>query len=113
MECLKEYRLLIREALQEVAQMIPTDEHLETEIIFDDQGGHYLVVLVGWVGTKRSYAPILHLDLKPTAKVYLQHDGTDLEFALRLVEKGIPKSDIVIAYRAPHQRQFLPDFALA
>jgi XisI protein len=58
------------------------------------------------------YKEIVKLALSE-GKVYLQHDGTDLEFALRLFEKGIPKSDMVVAYRSPLQRQLLTGFALA
>jgi hypothetical protein len=113
METMTNYREIVKSALLEIARLIPADEKIELETIFDDQHGHYLLFTVGWSNSKREYSPILHVDIKPNGKVYLQHDGTDLEFALHLFAKGIPKSDMVIAYRAPHQRQFLADFALA
>jgi XisI protein len=113
METITHYKEIVKLALSEIARLIPSDDKVELETIFDDQRGHYLLFTVGWTNNKREYSPILHIDVKPNGKVYLQHDGTDLEFALRLFEKGIPKSDMVVAYRSPHQRQFLTDFALA
>jgi hypothetical protein len=113
MEKLNQYREIIKEALQEIALMFPKENEIEVETIFDDTHGHYLLLTVGWQNNQREYASILHIDLKPTGKVYLQHDGTDLEFALRLFEKGIPKSDMVVAYRSEQQRKFLTDFAEA
>jgi hypothetical protein len=113
MENIVAYKEIIKSALLEIARIIPSDDKVELETIFDDTRGHYLLFTVGWTNGKREYSPILHIDIKPNGKVYLQHDGTDLEFALRLSEKGIPKSEMVVAYRPPHQRKFLPDFALA
>lgn len=113
METITSYKEIVKFALSEIAQLIPSDDKVELETIFDDHRGHYLLFTVGWTNNQREYCPILHIDVKPNGKVYLQHDGTDLEFALRLFERGIPKSDMVVAYRSPYQRKFLADFALA
>jgi hypothetical protein len=53
------------------------------------------------------------LDIKPTGRVWLQHDGTDLHIAELLVQKGIPKSDIVIGFQAPHARVLMEDYAVS
>lgn len=113
METLTNYKEIVKLALLEIAKMFPSDNQIELETIFDDVRGHYLLFTVGWQNNKREYSPILHIDIKSNGKIYLQHDGTDLVFALRLAEKGIPKSDMVVAYRAPHQRKFLEGFAEA
>lgn len=113
MENLNQYRKIIREAISDVASMFPKESGVEVETIFDDMHGHYLLFTVGWRNNQREYASILHVDLKTNGKVYLQHDGTDLEFALILAQKGIPKSEMVVAYRSEQQRKFLTDFAEA
>ena len=113
MENIEKYKNIVKNSLLEIAKMIPSDNKIEVETIFDDKNGHYLLMTVGWDETRREYATILHIDVKNNAKVYLQHDGTDLEFALRLAEKGIPTMDMVIAYRAPFQRHFFENFAQA
>ena len=46
-------------------------------------------------------------------RVWLQHDGTDLRIAERLVENGISKSDIVIGFQPPHVREDMLDYAIA
>jgi hypothetical protein len=54
----------------------------------------------------------MHIDVKPDGKVWIQHDGTDLKVALMLYEKGIEKSDIVLAFHAVHRRELIPEFAV-
>jgi XisI protein len=44
-------------------------------------------------------------------KFWVQHDGTEDAIADQLVEKGVPKKDIVLAYHAPYVRQYT-EFAL-
>jgi hypothetical protein len=93
--------------------MFPANHQIQVQTIFDDDHGHYLLLMVGWENNTREYAPIIHIDIDEQAKVFLQHDGTDLKIALLLAENGIPKSSIVIAYRSPLQRTFFPEFAAA
>lgn len=66
----------------------------------DNERGHYLLFSIGWPNDHREYLPFVHIDVQPSGKVYIQHDGTDLKIALLLVEKGIPKHDIVLAFQA-------------
>lgn len=107
------YKQIIGELVEEIYKMAPSDEVVETQIITDHVHGHYLLFSVGWEKDYREYTPFLHLDVKPDGKVLLQHDGTDLTVAQILTEKGIPPSDIVLAFRAPELRQWHPQFAQA
>jgi hypothetical protein len=43
-------------------------------------------------------------------KIWVQHDGTEDAIADQLVEKGVPKQEIVLAYHAPNVRKYT-DFA--
>ncbi len=112
METLKNYQKIICETIQEIADIIRPQIATEVQTIFDHEHGHYLLYMVGWENERRDYVSIMHIDLKKNEKVYIQHDGTDLKIALVLAEKGIPKSSIVIGYRAPSRRNLLPEFAL-
>ena len=44
------------------------------------------------------------MDVKSDGRVWIQHDGTDLKIADRLVSEGIDKKDIVIGFHPPHAR---------
>ena len=114
MDKITEYKKIVRELAQYIASIAPSDEKVETQLIMDDERCHYLLYSVGWEDNDyREYAPFVHIDIKPTGKVWIQHDGTDLKIALMLVEKGIPKSDIVLGFRSPFRRNDIPDFAVA
>ncbi len=67
-----------------------------------------LLLLVQQVCEKfgtRIYGCVLHVDIKD-GKIWVQHDGTEDAIADQLVALGVPKQDIVLAYHAPHVRQY-------
>lgn len=112
MDKIKKHQAIVREIVEEIAAMIPPEETVETQLITDDEHGHYLLTSVGWTKDYREFNTFVHIDVKSDGKVWIQHDGTDLKIALLLVEKGIPKKDIVLAFHAPHRRQWIPEFAV-
>jgi XisI protein len=113
MDKLNLYKKIVREVIEEIAAMIPVRTEAESQMIFDEPRGHFLLCDVGWEKDRWMYASFVHIDVNPNGKVWLQHDGTDLKIALMLVEKGIPKSDIVLGFHAPSQRRDIPEFAVA
>ncbi len=52
-----------------------------------------------------NYGCLMHIDIK-NGKIWIQHHGTEVGDANELVELGVPKEDIVLAYHAPYQRQY-------
>ena len=103
-------RQLIERLLTEYASIPYADEPmLQTQTIFDRLNDHYILMNVGWEereGVKqRLHYPLIHIDYI-NGKFWIQHDGTDLGVAHELVEAGIPKSRIVLAFRAPELRQY-------
>jgi hypothetical protein len=65
---------------------------------------------VGWDGNERIRGAVLHLDIKDE-KIWIQHDGTEQGIAGDLLELGVPKHDIVLAFQAPARRKYT-DFAM-
>lgn len=53
---------------------------------------------------------MIHLDLK-NEKIWIQHNTTEVDIALELIEMGVLKSDIVIGFDTPKMRQ-LSGFAV-
>ena len=51
------------------------------------------------------YGCLLHLDIINN-KVYIQQNNTEISVAEKLVELGIPKTDIVIGFHSPFKRKF-------
>ena len=104
----EQYRQYIRYLLSERAQrslMQKNAPEYEVQTIFDSEHDHYQLLYVGWRGDKRDFGCILHLDIKG-GKIWIQHDGTEEGIANRLVEMGVPKQDIILAFHEPYVRQF-------
>lgn len=106
---IEQYRDYICKLLSERAQRISkhksSDQEYEIQTIFDTEHDHYQLLYVGWQNNKRDFGCILHLDIKGD-KIWIQHDGTEVGIANQLVELGVPKQDIVLAFHEPEVRQF-------
>ncbi|BAY09119.1 XisI protein [Calothrix sp. NIES-2098] len=104
----EQYRQYIKYLLserQKRASRSRNYEEYEVQTIFDEQQDHYQLLYVGWRGNKRDFGCILHLDIKDE-KIWIQHDGTEEGIANRLVEMGVPKQYIILAFHEPYVRQF-------
>ena len=116
MDKVTKYKKIARIVVEEVVALSSAVENgIENQLITDDEHGHYLYFGVGWedVSNDWFYASFIHIDIKPDGKDWLQHDGTDLRIAQELINKGIPKSDIVIGFQSPFARARMDGFAVA
>ncbi len=102
---LETYRQHIQEVIREYGSHPPAYGEMETEFIFDTVRDHYQLVYAGWNGIQRLYGCIIHIDLKD-GKIWIQYDGTEIGIANELVERGVPKQDIVLAFHAPYKRPY-------
>lgn len=108
---LDHYRQIIRDLIQEYAQYEPSVGDVQVEVIFDKVNDHYELVYAGWSGPYRIHGSVLHIDIRD-GKVWIQHDGTEEGIAEELVKAGIPRAQIVLAYKPPEIRPHT-DFAVA
>ena len=58
-------------------------------------------------GDKRVFGPVVHFDIQD-GKIWIQYNGTEDSIAERLVEMGVPTSDIVLGFDSSCKRQFTP-----
>ncbi len=106
MDKLSLYKQYIQELLTERAKLRSPNDPVESETIFDTKSDRYQLVNVGCKDSStRIYGCVLHVDIKD-GKIWVQHDGTEDAIADQLVARGVPKQDIVLAYHAPHVRQY-------
>lgn len=108
---IEKYRAGLKTLLERYGQLTSANDEVETQIIIDTEHDHYQLVQVGWQNKRRIYGCILHLDIKGD-KVWIQHNGTEVEIADELVALGIPKKNIVVGFHSPYKRQFT-EFATA
>lgn len=96
------YLTILTEWLDEFATRMNGGRSSEYELIADDKHHHYQVIRTGWHKDVFEYNVVFHFQIKPSGKVWLLVNNTDLLVTDDLIERGIPKSDIVIG--------FLPEF---
>jgi hypothetical protein len=106
---LDRYRHLIQTVLTQHAQIPPAYGDIDRQTLFDLQQDRYQLVNVGWENRHRIYGCLIHIDIKDE-KIWIQYDGTEIGVANELVDLGVPKHDIVLAFHSPFMRQ-LTEFA--
>ncbi len=105
LEKLQTYRTIIKQLLDHYAAYKPSYGDIEIQTVFDIEHDHYQVVSIGWDKKERIYGCSIHLDIK-NEKIWIQINNTELDIGQDLVERGIPKEDIVIGFQPPYLRQY-------
>lgn len=103
MDKLAQYRTIIKTILEEQAQYKPAHGEIEPMVVFDEMHGHYQLIFLGWDYPRRVHAAIIHIRLY-NGKIWLEYDGTDAHISRLLVDAGVPKEDIVLAFHPPDVR---------
>jgi len=96
--------MLSKKVLKDYADFLGNDEDVQVELVFDKEWDRYLLVEAGWQDGYRIYGTLLHIDIIDN-KLWIQHDGTEEGIAVELVAAGIPKEQVVLAFRTVEQRK--------
>ena len=112
MDKVEKYRQILCEVLTEYATPhIPYEDPVETQLLFDTQNDRYQVLRLGWRGYTQVFLVVFHFEIK-AGKIWLHQNASDYDIIGQIEEKGVPKSDIVLAFHSPQMRQFT-DYAAA
>ncbi|MFZ4475630.1 MAG: element excision factor XisI family protein, partial [Saprospiraceae bacterium] len=55
MDKVAQYKAIVQGIMQEIADMTPTDDFSETQLIMDSDHGHFVLFSIGWYNNKREY----------------------------------------------------------
>ena len=110
METLSHYRQVITTILSELAEATAQDG-VEALALFDSTHDNYLLLAAGWDGVRRIHHIIAHLRMR-NDKIWVEADNTDAEIVQQLLDSGVPREAIVLAFYSPHKRA-LTEFAVA
>jgi XisI protein len=102
---LTEYQTKIQSLLTELAAYGSKDSEVESQLVFDVERNHYQLMHVGWRNKHRIYGCVVHLDIKD-GKIWIQHNGTEFDIAVKLAEMCIAKQNIVNGFHSSYMRQF-------
>ena len=102
----QQYRPMVEAVMDQLIEAFHAENYpVQTQVIRDHDAGHYLLFSNGWKGVRRVYGCFFHVDLAEDGKVWLQHDGTDLVVGQMLLDRGVPKTDLVLAFHHPSMRK--------
>lgn len=104
MDTVTMYRPIIERVLTDYAQIPYAHGDIQVQAVFDREADRYLLMLVGREGVRRVHGCLVHVDICGE-KILIQRDGTEHGIARDLIEAGIPKNHIVLAFRSPEIRQ--------
>lgn len=110
MEKIKKYQEIITALLHEYANS--NTPGMVDQVILDNLGNHFQLVTSGWQDGKYIFLPLFHLDIKPDGKIWLMVNNTDVRIAEELVQRGVPRTDIVLGFQAEALRAY-SDYAKA
>jgi XisI protein len=105
MDKVSHYRQIVIDILTAHSQIQPAYGEIEMQLLIDTAQDRYQVIRAGWLKDRRVYGVLIQIDIKGE-KLWIQYDGTEVGVANELVEEGIPKEDIVLAYHSPFIRQY-------
>ena len=86
MERLAMYRKILKEVLRQQAEVMshsPQSE-IETELTFDEERDHYLLLRLGWTPEGRLFVPTLYARLH-NGKIWIENDWTEEGLATGLL----------------------------
>lgn len=78
-------------------------QNIDFQSIIDEKGKHFQLIAVGWEGRQRVFNLLFHLDIIGE-KIWVQADKMEDSVAEILVEKGVSKKEIVLAYFPDYHR---------
>jgi hypothetical protein len=107
MDRVAEYRDIVKRLIRDYAGITPSPGDIQPEAVFDDERGHYELSYTGWKEWRRVHGSVIHIDIRD-GKVWIQHDGTSDGIAEELVEAGVPREHIVLAFHHPSKRKYTP-----
>lgn len=106
---LEKYREIALSIIHEYAGYKPSQGNIELAAISDRD--FYLLISFGWNGDRRVHSTILHLRIEQ-GKFWIERDETEEGVTQDLLDRGVPKNDIVLAFYHPEHRK-TTDFAIA
>jgi hypothetical protein len=105
------YREAIERVLTVYTKIPYAHGDLRCEALFDREHDRYALMTLGWNLGKRVHFSLVHIDIL-NGKVWIEKDNTEDGVATELVQAGIPKTQIVLAFRSPEVRK-LTEYAVA
>lgn len=107
------YRQLLKQILFKHLELVNRrpSSGVDSELVIDEERDNYLWLRLGWTDDSRIDSITFCARIRD-GKFWIEEDWTEDGIATELVEAGVPKEDIVLAFHAPEMRPYT-EFAAA
>lgn len=107
MDKIEAYQNILISLLQEYVDFLAgSNSPVKAQMVADKERNHFQLLKIGW-DTRRQqfvFGVLFHLDII-NGKIWLQLNNTEFYIVDELVEKGVPKTDIVLGFQPPLMRE--------
>ena len=104
MEKVELYKNIIRKELSEWEELNNSDMPSVRNIFLEDvERNSFVLITMGWHNNTYIHNWLIHIEIKEE-KIWIHEDLTGIGIINQLLEKEIPKSDIILAFIEPYLR---------
>jgi XisI protein len=104
---IKKYQDILIQYLEEEGANPPSNPNGgDYQVIADTVRNHYQLASIGWFGDQYHSSILLHFDIYPDGKIWIQANWTDSLVGQELVQRGVSPKDIVLGFQAPESRKY-------
>ncbi|MEB3179165.1 MAG: XisI protein [Nostocaceae cyanobacterium] len=111
MDNLTFYQDTVEKILNDHAAIPYSHGDIKQYVIVDRQRTHFLLFNEGWENNRRVHGCVVHAEIRHD-KIWIHYDGIEDGITDELVEAGVPKDRIVLAFHPPELRKYT-GYALA
>ncbi len=111
MDQLTQHRQIIKNILHEYAAIPFSYGEIEQKVFIDKEETNFFLFNIGWQNKTRVHGCVVHLEII-NDKIWIQQDGIEDGITNDLLNAGIPKDKIVLAFHPPSVRPYT-EFAVS
>lgn len=89
---------------EQAAPTLGMNPNIHREVIADRESNNFQLLHVCWKGTQYQFFVAFHFSII-NEKIWLQWNRTEHEVVDYLMERGVPKTDIVLGLKPPFVRK--------
>jgi XisI protein len=105
MDTIVSYRNIIKKIILSYAQLRPSHGDIRLDPVFDEANDRYALMQVGWDKQRRVRGNLIYITIQAVGvaspvehRVFVEYDGTETGVTDELVEAGIPRDNIILAF---------------
>lgn len=113
MDALKLYDTILKKYVEELVleyNQTPV-KGMEYSCSIDSERFQYQLFQIGWQQDRYVHQVLLHFSIKPSGKIWIHQNKTDILVGKELQKRGVLASDMVIGFRPTYIRE-LSEYAV-